>query len=759
MGKLTPGRVVPSAAPSLRRAAEAFITAVQGVALLAFFALVLTGCVHTTYSVPAEVLIAAVGLLKGSRKLQFGPTYNDALGSGDTVKPDDQLLEDRHKSCFVYRRAVSIGGRHQDWSSPQNLPQLTNLIPPIDAQMTAVENFLSTLVNGTSGTLRGSSETTNPLGEQNGQSSATPAQAFTTSTHFHLDLANAAIQFVGTQPADSVTPADLLQGFVQSRINAVRAIAWRAASLHDELWSDQGDGAVLNTKALMEIIDRRLRSIERMNVQVNGAPKYTKGKLVTSPQPGRGPWPDQVRVRMYEYPGSFSAALTDPQDSTVIWNLSTDKLSVTYSLRQQDGTTIPTRFLGEPQSLSTDWPISVDQNNPKYLYTRVPKVGANPSALLDTLMVSDTDVWKRTWLFCDHSVATLHLDALRFALLRQPQKNPIQFDGVVNSTDPRRPSKPFVLGALMNNGLTFDSHGSPSVPDIGTLFQNGSGAAPTPPDDRYFENTYLNVNDLQVGDHVILWNHHLYAFLTRGAWRLENAYITELDVNPLKGEVDQSTMRLTGFGASHRLPAFRDDLIGRIQRDIDQLYKDVNGAAQAGLTAFINRRNDPLALVFQWEFFTGLTAPGLTDKPWFMFLPKTVPGYKSSPWPDLPSMTKSIHYTFVPGLAGASTNPAGYNGLPTSITADNVDPRSGTDTPIAVPLVDGSGNLTGVLYPLFLPVLDTMVDWPTFFARRSSDPLLTGSLVKTPLKGEQVPGLNFRGAQFPIQVVRPRVRP
>jgi hypothetical protein len=703
-----------------------------------FAALTMTGCAHTTnFAVPNMVLGAIVAALKAKRGLQFQKGEKQPAGTKE--KNDDEMFEDRHKGCFVYRRANAIGARHPDWvAEPSPYPTLSS---HVEAQLAEVEAYLQGLT-GPSGSLAGPFETRNG---QSGQSTAAPSQAFTALPDFHLDLSNAAIQFTGTAPPKQLTPSDLQEAFVRKRINGARTIAWRAASLHDELWSDNGDGAALNKAALTAVLDRRLRSIERMDVQANSAPAFANGKLVKPPQPGRGPWIDQTRVRMYEYNGPFSGKLIDHNDSQKIWLVSGsgDSEIATYTLQEGQRVTT-TRFNPEPTSPSPDWLLSSSELKP---YVRVPDPNASPAALLDRLMVSSVDVWQRTWLFCDHCITSVHLEALRFSLLRN---NPgTTFDSLF--ADPTT-IRTFALGSLFNYDISFDSNQKPVVNPRPDLFQQGITDST-----RYFDNLFIDFNDLQVGDHLILWNHHIYAFISKGAWRLENAFVQEVDVEPARGRVDWSQLRLTGFGASFHMPAFLDFMYTQMTKALDLLYKTVADAAKAGSQAFLYRGNGAFALVFSWEFFPGLSAPGLSDKPWFMFMSRNIPGDKGSPWPDVSAMASANSFTFVPPLAGAAT-PAGVNGLPTSIVADNIDPVSGKNNPTTLTLVDNTGAVAGVLFPLFLPLIPDMVDWVTFFAAHAVNPQLTGALIKTPIDGSHLPGLFLRGVPFPIQVIRPTVR-
>ena len=52
------------------------------------------------------------------------------------------------------------------------------------------------------------------------------------------------------------------------------------------------------------------------------------------------------------------------------------------------------------------------------------------------------DFWNRNWVFCDHMISAIHLDALRFALLRRNRDHDNEFDSCRRSENPRNPRDP-----------------------------------------------------------------------------------------------------------------------------------------------------------------------------------------------------------------------------------------------------------------------------------------------------------------------------
>src|SRR5689334_21381228 len=71
----------------------------------------------------------------------------------------------------------------------------------------------------------------------------------------------------------------------------------------------------------------------------------------------------------------------------------------------------------------------------------------------------------------------------------------------------------------------------------------------------HFLNTLTTDDELELGDHVIFWNHTMYGLLTKGDWRNENSLVMSLDIDPTTGKTKRSTLRLQGHGVPVRLYA------------------------------------------------------------------------------------------------------------------------------------------------------------------------------------------------------------
>jgi hypothetical protein len=682
--------------------------------LLIFVALFVGGCgSHSNLPAAIQVLAAIAFDIRRKRFLQF--ESGDPVAQGKRPRDADGRREDRHKMFFVFRRGASILSRNPSLASDK-----AGLQAKIEAQLTAVEQFLAPLTDPPNGKLTTPSE---PNGATNGSNT----DPFVTSLQFHIDLADAAMELVGFD-----APPNLVSTYVRGRINAARDIVWRFTALTDEIWSSNGDGATLNALALAEALDRRLRSIERMRLQIN-AGRSDAGVVRAPGGDGRHLWTDESRVRVFEYP-YFPAVVADPADvgPAGVWTpfpaFVNPPVTYQYEVQFSNAPAVNTRFNPErpprPFPFSSDWPLV-----PGSGYTRA-IAAPSPGAALDQLLQSSLDVWGRTWLFCDHSIAACHLEALRFGLARRPPVNPGEFDALLTQ-------KPAVIGPILED-IAYDPSGNPFVPDRGTLFQDQSA-------NRVMDNLFVNINDLQVGDHTILWNHDLYLFVTSGAWRLENAFVTEVDVDVLVDEekkvviepkINPDLMRFDGFGEFGNVPRFRQKLFDAFKVDFANVYDQI-AHLSAGVTAFINPRSAARGLVFRWEAYQPL---GLTGEagPWFIFLPRRPNA--PSVWPDVATMLKNIPNSLI------DDSPAGPGHNPLSTATFN--------PPITQSFADG------VLFPLYMPVVNnTLTSWSQYFKLRAANANLQGTLRRVQVGTNVIPALEVRGSQNPIQVIRPRARP
>ena len=684
-------------------------TLVPSLTLIAVVSLiVLTGCRNAQPFGPStDLLLAVLVALKNAKGIQFSRDEKKP----DEVNPitDDDIVENGHKGWFIFRRTQIMIARHATFTEAQ----LTAAIGP---QFDAVVTFLKNLLDP--------GKALSGLAEPGGKSTATADEPFThTSTH-HFDLENMAITKIGE------TVAARAAIYRQLRHRSVRSIAWHAAGLHDELWNNAGDGPVLNQKALTELVDRRLRAAERMILQIN-APSYYDPPHSDG---GRGEWRDGSRVRVFEYP-YFAKSIIDTADINHIY-VEFDPRTVQYEWI--DSGDLRTRFddepgpLGGPLKHSADWlPIANDD------YNRVPST-LSIATSLEHLLASQIDLWKRSWLFCDHSIAATQLEALRFAIDRRGDGE--NFDNLV------RPKQP-VVGAIMP-GVAYDPLGNPFVPDTNELWSDGvsTGAGDT----GVFDSLFVPYRDLQVGDHCILWNHHMYVSVTRGPWRLENSLITQTNVvtehwddkNEIKADVfmspDQNKMVLSGFGETHDYPTFLGKLLEQIEAPFNAIFNLIP-SLDSSVQFFIVPESAQHAYVIRWVPYNA----GITGVPWFIFLPRISFGGDGSNFPDPIKMHAAIRHSVIEGAGRGS----GYQPIPF--------------TQVQVPGEHLQQLTDGVFFPLYLPsVKGKEMDWDDYFTlRANSSSVPDTTLNPMEVVPEMIPGLFLRGKENPIQVIRPRVRP
>src|SRR5580765_1469024 len=216
-----------------------------------------TGCAAAAAApttIPKTLLAAVVAAVAKKRGLQFSPgTRVDADGKKLKDKSADDQEADRHRGFFIWRRADFYKETEANSDSVSKV---------IDDEFGAMKSLENELVNDPQnpGPLRKAAP--------DGSSTAALTSAFTCDLDKHLDLINIASDRKGA-PFDGQRK-NLYQ---RRRVQAGIAILWRAAAIHPELWDTNTNPPTLNKEALRELIDHRLRIVERMDNQVN-APKY-----------------------------------------------------------------------------------------------------------------------------------------------------------------------------------------------------------------------------------------------------------------------------------------------------------------------------------------------------------------------------------------------------------------------------------------------------------------------------------------------------
>jgi hypothetical protein len=616
----------------------------------------------------------------------------------------------RHKGFFVNRRTLILGDQHPDWLTD---PALTSLKAQIDSDLQKVEAYLA-------GKL-GTSKARGPY--WGGADPVAPV---------HLDLLDMARPRT-SQPV--VAPGDVFpkphgrggnQAFssFDLRKNWVEAIVWRAAGIHQELWTP----GFQNT-ALDELLDHRLRIVERMKYNVTaGATIGERGTMVfSSPTSG---WVDGYRLRLFEYPRikvriagqkipssfiadpyasppkqrwtTFDAAgqkdwwYKDDADGRLLWN------EPPY-----DGVRFPPRLKPAPGADFSQLPgVATPNDVANYRLRMTPPVGTPASAVVDQLFPGSelTDSWDRSWLFCDHVIAALHIEALRFAKHRREQSD-ATFDSIL--TTHASPPGYISLDALVGNTST-----PVNVPE---LMADQS-------DTKFFINDLVPEPDLEVGDHIIMWNCFAYSYVSEGDWRLENTLIMDVDSDPITGGQHRNQLAMQGHGTQILLYA-------RYNQNIKKYFASALKSLQLKVRQFA--QNNPTATTL--------------DPPWKGVQNSVI---KWSPYEDFDP--PGAWWVQISSEDWGKNDDAAQKAIGLSVGPDP-HPGTGYHPP------PGPG---WVQFPLFQPAIKG--GWKTYLDKRRADPNFRApsKLADVKVHAEDMPGLfhdSSLAAANKLPCVRPRI--
>lgn len=388
----------------------------------------------------------------------------------DPTATGDQGKEDRHRGFFIYRRALNLGIADATLRQPQAADKLKQ---QVKAEFIHVNNFLDERLwpdNANRGVYFGGTDLRG----------LDPR---------HLDLGN----FIGvltTDPppttekdavaAKNPTPTQVQTLHELDRRNMrVKGIVWRAAALHD-VWTGSGTDSKLQIFALTELLDRRLRTVERLHYQASsgatsggfGSSFLSRDKVFITD--GRSSefngWYDDSRHRIFEAPSMprsttlnvglavpvkssppTSPPLMDVRDTLAgalrdlkllvndpgspRFNVGATTLSAWYQNQTTDefdwnvwpGTRLKEPLLTHPDpddpkkiiSFPSEWKRVDDTPTARgYGWIMKPRNFAT-EAIKELFVVASQDLWDRSWLHADGVMSALHLEALFFGLRRR----------------------------------------------------------------------------------------------------------------------------------------------------------------------------------------------------------------------------------------------------------------------------------------------------------------------------------------------------
>jgi hypothetical protein len=604
----------------------------------------------------------------------------------------DERVLNRHHVYFVRRRIQALGGQDASWIAPANSARLDTRI---DSEVAEVMAYLTAKL--------GTTAAPGPLG---GGTDATPA---------HLDLADVAKVKTHT-PASAAAARS--RRYLRLRKARVRVIVWRACAVHPELWQAAGGGATgtLLRPPLDVELDRRLRVLERMSFQISSAAALIDRALPSEALTFRtghnpsGPWFDDFRVRIFEYPrlpaslasavGAANIAEYDVQGPSQPWQWeSAAHARLHYTVGGWPGIRFAAPAAG-------DWQLPAPGDYSRRL---VPPDHSLAQGL-SRLFQQQENWWDRSWLFCDHVVSALHLEGLRHGLRRR-EGSDARFDQIANT-----PSiGPVLIGALLS------SSPHPGTPPYLIAGQN---------EDPYFQQILIFEEDLQAGDHVIIWNSWLYSMVGRGEWRLENSIVMDVDHDPATGLLKRERLALQGHGIGQKhYPDYQDEIAQQTNLGMREAQTAAD-AAPAATNALTWR--DLAARLVRWEPYDSFTGHGA----WWIRI--------EVPDPD------SLHRW--------SNIAEALHAMPGAVSDAMASGAPGYRPP---PRVDH------VYFPLFAPHMRDPnpphrdLGWTEWLRRRrlGPDASLPRSLHPVQIDGTMMPGLFFRGQGTPFAVIRPRIVP
>ena len=640
----------------------------------------------------------------------------------------------------------------------------------------------------------------------------------------HLDLLDLARQRSDdpTDLSDDTNPRVKLilkraEQFTAQRVRFVLQIVWRAAAIEADTVLGTSSPSAIDTDAMDEILNRRLRAVERMSLNVSSQEfMMGLGDQADIPQikwkfprtSNRG-WFDGFRVRLFEYPQVPGYTPVPQQEiDDHIWIDRSGQGGTGAFL--YDARMTGTRVLsggGAPVPVQAgNGSRFADQDQPHWETSGadqlgfrmdfVPKTdqlpGGKAAAAIDRLFAfaengADgkplrADYWNRAWIYCEHAVSAIELEALLFGRRRrldptQPGAADDEFGAHAAKLLDLDQSPPVPGQKVKARFIALDQHIDPNIPgndpfDNG-LLMSSLAAPPSPSFDPHFRNVRVKKDEIQVGDWVRANNAAIYHVVARGgAWGAENAYV--MQVRPLvkkgdRGAVQPAQLNLQGHGTREETYNQLLDLLAKVMKGrIESIWKtivDHRDDPSFNLIALQPPRNSSRTtpvnannlLVIRWKPYDELGTirfpravngqTTISSGPWWFVLnigtfhsataedmlaryPKTIGGSANNPDPvsDLPGITQ---------ISTVSGPDGGFV----------IDPTTFWEVHVLFPLFDPAGFSTR-----------TQRDaWKAYFAKKKKSQAVTTTLVPTPVDRFMVPGILRRGPTSDILAVQPKV--
>ena len=520
----------------------------------------------------------------------------------------------------------------------------------------------------------------------------------------HLDLATMSKVTATTSEA---TQKATEKTYWTNRADWMVQIVWRAMSVHDDLlWKPVSTTRrQLEKEALDEIVDRRLRAVEQLHCNVNSggiATSVMSTERKWKVDGPNGPWRDGVLVRNFEYPFLPKAPFKDFVDQNLMpdW---VDKGSTLFFIPQ------------DPNLAAIHFPSRVRN---AWLVLKDAVTGDKWPTLLHTEALTHEEVFRemfdtprenflsRQMLYCDQTGSAVNIEALEFGIKRRPGGPHTIFENTMTKERYVR------LG-----------------PVVRTHREKNSGFLMSDDNDLFFENTFIDLNDLQIGDFVCFWNNHLYDIIAIGAWRSEYSHVMDID-NDINGRILTTALgpkiSLGGHGLTTTpYSSMATNLVTHIKQMIDHLRSSLKSALSSNSTLPKTVGGQKLV---QWSPYEAFDSPGA----WWIEIPKDV-WRKKWIYQTAEEAVKSVPRTVTKEAGGT-----GYNAPP--------DPDA-------------------IYFPLFEPAVSQSGtdgdSWRAYLNKRKADAAFRAptKLNDLTIDGRLAQGLYYHGStQTTIPVVRPKVR-
>jgi hypothetical protein len=363
----------------------------------------------------------------------------------------------------------------------------------------------------------------------------------------------------------------------ERRKQLVRSIIWRAAALHSEaeLWDKSND------VRLRILLERRLHIVELMRYHVSRAgsrdwrlrledgllpsPKWTDGhvlRLFEYPRvPAKGATGQMFRNAIEDYVKHFPPVLDAIEANT--WNATIEDNGSLHFHVPAEREWLTREQNKTANSASKYW--TLDPKDPDRYRWILSKNGRdNPNDAIDQLFLPTNpddptrtfthenpnmgwkNWWERNHLFCDQTLHALMLKSMLLAMLNQTQDD--WFTDLITQ------------------------HGKKDYIQIHKPFGGDVALGSTQSDDPFFEfREKTKLEDLEIGDCIIVHNHPVYEHLTLDVWKLENAIVVDIK----KMHPDVNTVWVQGHGTAVR------PLVELMNYVIDLFNKHLKGAQNA----------------------------------------------------------------------------------------------------------------------------------------------------------------------------------